>query len=122
MKKIMIVTMVGAILLSGCGANNQSSSPVKIDGNASTPATSIPNTLLSETLDKKIAIYGVQEKSQKDIFSSLDVVINGKTKTFNWINVTNPSFYPQISVIDLDADGEDEIVIVLTKRRRDWST
>lgn len=115
LRKIMIVTMVGAILLSGCGANNQSSSPKKIDGNASTPVTSIPNTLLSGTSDKKIAIYGVQEKAQKDIFSSLDVVINGETKTFNWINITNPSFYPQISVIELDADGEDEIVIVLTK-------
>ncbi|AIQ41611.1 hypothetical protein MKX70_22110 [Paenibacillus sp. FSL R7-0312] len=64
---------------------------------------------------RKLLFYGVQEKAQKDIFSSLDVVINGETKTFNWINVTNPSFYPQISVIDLDADGEDEIVIVLTK-------
>lgn len=42
-------------------------------------------------------------------------MINGETKTFNWINVTNPSFYPQISVIDLDSDGENEIVIVLTK-------
>lgn len=29
--------------------------------------------------------------------------------------MTNPSFYPQLSVIDLDADGEDEMVIVLTK-------
>ncbi|WP_336766134.1 hypothetical protein [Paenibacillus sp. USHLN196] len=120
MKKIIIVTMVGAILLSGCGANNQSSSPAKIDENASTesastPATSIPNILLSETSDKKIAVYGVQEKAQEDLFSSLDVVINGESKTFNWKNVSNPSFYPQISVIDLDADGEHEIVIVLTK-------
>ncbi|PWW38089.1 MULTISPECIES: hypothetical protein [Paenibacillus] len=120
MKKIIIVTLVGAILLSGCGMNNQSSSPAKIDKNASkenttTPATSTPNTLLSETSDKKIAIYGVQDKAQKDMFSSLDVVINGETKTFNWINVTNPSFYPQISVVDLNADGKDEIVIVLTK-------
>ncbi|MEK3778722.1 hypothetical protein MHB85_30015 [Paenibacillus sp. FSL K6-4396] len=28
-------------------------------------------------------------------------------------NVANPSFYPQISVVDLDADGEDEVVVVL---------
>ncbi|MFE6074704.1 hypothetical protein ACFVQB_09535 [Paenibacillus sp. NPDC057886] len=120
MKKINIFTLVGAILLSGCGANNQSSSPAKIDKNASkenatTPATSTPNTLLSETSDKRVAIYGVQETEQKDMFSSLNVVINGEAKTFNWINVTNPSFYPQISVVDLNADGKDEIVIVLTK-------
>jgi len=120
LKKISIVTMVGAILLCGCGANNQTSSPANTyeaaSGlNATPPATSTPNSLLSETSDQKIAIYGVQDKAQKDMFSSLDVVINGETKTFNWINVKNPSFYPQISVIDLDADGEDEIVIVLTK-------
>ncbi|MHA7579009.1 hypothetical protein ACX12E_01315 [Paenibacillus vandeheii] len=120
MRKIIIVTLVGAILLSGCGANTQSSSPGKIDKNASqenatTPATSTPNKLLTETLDKKIAIYGVQEIEQKDMFSSLNVVINGEAKTFNWNNVTNPSFYPQISVVDLNADGKDEIVIVLTK-------
>ncbi|MCP1423735.1 hypothetical protein NST33_30115 [Paenibacillus sp. FSL L8-0435] len=41
------------------------------------------------------------------------IVINGETKTFKWGNVANPSFYPQISVVDLDADGEDEVVIVL---------
>ncbi|MEC0123132.1 hypothetical protein [Paenibacillus pabuli] len=41
------------------------------------------------------------------------IVINGETKTFKWGNVTNPSFYPQVSVVDLDADGEDEVVIVL---------
>ncbi|WP_440114460.1 hypothetical protein [Paenibacillus sp. QZ-Y1] len=118
--KIIIVTTVGAILLYGCGANNQSLSLPKIDESApkesiANPATSTSNTLLSETSDKRIAVYGVQDKTQKDIFSSLDVVINGETKSFNWSNVANPSFYPQISVIDLDADGEDEMVIVLTK-------
>lgn len=120
LKKIIIATMAGSILWSGCGANNHSSIPIKIDENASkesaaTPAKSTLNTLLSKTSDKRIAVYGVQDKAQKDMFSSLDVVINGETKTFNWINVTNPSFYPQISVIDLDSDGENEIVIVLTK-------
>lgn len=120
MKKIIIVTLVGAILISGCGAINQSSSPAKIDTNvskenATTSATSTPNKLLTETSDKKIAIYGVQEIEQKDMFSSLNVVINGEAKTFHWNNVTNPSFYPQISVVDLNADGKDEIVIVLTK-------
>ncbi|WP_339847421.1 hypothetical protein MKY42_31485 [Paenibacillus sp. FSL W7-1088] len=120
MKKISIVSMVGAILLSGCGANNQSSSSANTyeaaSGlNATPPATSTLNTLISETSDQKIAIYGVRDKTQKDIFSSFDVELNGELKTFNWSNVTNPSFYPQISVVDLDADGEDEIVIILTK-------
>lgn len=120
LKKIIIVAMLGVILLSGCGANDQSLSPPQIE--ESTPKesittldTSTPNILLSETSDRKIAIYGVQDRAQKDIFSSLDVVINGATKRFTWNNVTNPSFYPQLSVIDLDADGEDEMVIVLTK-------
>ncbi|WP_339297961.1 hypothetical protein MKY92_24535 [Paenibacillus sp. FSL R5-0623] len=118
MKKKFIVTIVGTMLLSGCGVNNQSTSPAMVDEkrskeSVSTSVESTPNTLLSETSDKKIAVYGVQEKG--DLFSSLDVAINGEPKTFDWSNVTNPSFYPQIFVIDLNKDGEDEIVIILTK-------
>jgi len=118
LKKKFIVTMVGTLLLSGCGVNNQSTSPAKVHENkskesVSTSVESTPKTLLSETSDKKIAVYGVQEKG--DFFSSLDVAINGETKTFDWSNVTNSAFYPQISVIDLNEDGENEIVIILTK-------
>lgn len=118
LKKNIIVTMIGTLLLSGCGVNNQSASPAKIEEttskeSVSTSAASTPNTLLFETSDKEIAVYGTQKKG--DLFSLLDVVINGETKTFDWSNVTNPSFYPQISVSDLNGDGEDEIVIVLTK-------
>lgn len=118
LKKSIIVTMLGTLLLSGCGANNLSSNPAakvdeKTSESVSTSVEFTPNTLLSETSDKKIAVYGIQEKG--DLFSSLDVAIKGETKTFEWSNVTNPSFYPQISVIDLNEDGEDEIVIILTK-------
>ncbi|SDM30838.1 hypothetical protein SAMN05428961_11354 [Paenibacillus sp. OK060] len=118
MKKSIIVTMLGTMLLYGCGVNNLSSSPAakvdeKTSESVSTSVKFIPNTLLSETSDKKIAVYGIQEKG--DLFSSLDVAIKGETKTFDWSNVTNPSFYPQISVIDLNEDGEDEIIIILTK-------
>ncbi|OPG97375.1 hypothetical protein B2I21_16025 [Chryseobacterium mucoviscidosis] len=71
MKKIIIATMAGSILWSGCGANNHSSIPIKIDENASkesaataTPAKSTLNTLLSKTSDKRIAVYGVQFRFQ----------------------------------------------------------
>lgn len=115
LKKMIIVTMVAAVLLSGCEANDRSTSPTKVNGESSqgNVVTLAPSSLLSESSDKKVSIYGIKEEG--DLFSSLEIVINGDKRTFDWRNVTNPSFYPQISVIDLNEDGEEEIVIVLTK-------
>ncbi|CAI6080574.1 hypothetical protein PAECIP112173_02932 [Paenibacillus sp. JJ-100] len=115
MKKIIIGTMIGAMLLSGCGANNSSIRPAKVEENKSPERmdATAPDILLSESSNKKAAVYGVQEEG--DLFSRLAVVIDGERRVFQWSNVTNPSFYPQISVVDLNEEGKEEVVIVLTK-------
>lgn len=115
MKKIVIMAMASAVLMSGC-ADNQPS--IAVNGNVektaevnSNAAVSAPGVLLSETPDKKVAVYG---KAQGESFISLTVQINGESKTYDWTNVDNPSFYPEISLITIDDVAEDEVVIILT--------
>lgn len=122
MKRIITAAITSVILLSGC-SNQQmlnldnripkiAGEPAETDFSASDTAPK-PNLLLSETPDKKVAIYG-NEVTQSDIFKTLTIHIDGESKTFDWVNVKNPSFYPQIFLVDLNADGEKEIAVVLT--------
>lgn len=119
MKRLFFASIISVILLSGC-VNQQilnldnriTGEPAETDFSESDTAPK-PSLLLSETPDKKVAIYG-NEGTQSDIFKTLTIHIDGVSKDYDWINVTNPSFYPQIFLVDLNADGEKEIAVVLT--------
>lgn len=70
--------------------------------------------VITESKDKSIAILGKPDNSS-GVFHDIQVRINGSTKSFQWENVTSPSFYPELWVANVDDDSEDEIVISLTK-------
>ncbi|WP_435924656.1 hypothetical protein [Paenibacillus sp. DYY-L-2] len=119
LKRLFFASIISVILLSGC-VNQQmlnldnriTGEPAETDFSKSDTAPK-PSLLLSETPDKKVAIYG-NEGTQSDIFKTLTIHFDGEAKDYDWINVTNPSFYPQIFLVDLNADGEKEIAVVLT--------
>jgi len=44
-------------------------------------------------------------------YSPLSLSINGREHTFDWGNISNPSYYPHMKLVDIDGDGEDELFI-----------
>jgi hypothetical protein len=82
--------------------------------------------LLAESEDGSVAIRGIREPEWGD-YADIIVEINGVSQTFNstenlstkhgkfaWYNVNNPTYWPELTVTDLDGDGTDEIIIILT--------
>lgn len=57
-------------------------------------------------------LYALQEKD--GVYSPLLVEHEGQFAVFNWNNVTNPTYKPQILSQDLTGDGANEIMIILT--------
>lgn len=51
---------------------------------------------------------------QSGVFNKLTVSTDSTKKTFEWTNEANPSFYPEIQLADINHDGKNEIVIILT--------
>lgn len=52
--------------------------------------------------------------NDRDIFQDIVVETKDMSKSFPWTNVTNPTYYPDIHILDVDEDGKDEIVILLS--------
>jgi len=48
------------------------------------------------------------------MFKEITVRTKDKSKTFPWVNVTNPTYYPTVSIADVNADGKEEVVVFLT--------
>lgn len=51
--------------------------------------------------------------SEDGNYKGFTVKIEDKSKSFPWSNVTNPTYNPTISTVDVDGDGKDEIIILL---------
>lgn len=48
------------------------------------------------------------------IYEGMIVQTEDEIKAFPWVNVTNPTYVPIINVTDVDNDGKDEVIIILT--------
>lgn len=106
------MVMTGALLFSGCSDNQVILPKANSVENSLELATTVPDLLLTENKNDQVAIYG---RAQGDVFSSLTVQIDKATQTYSWSNVSNPSFYPVIYRGSLGTEGENLIVVVLTK-------
>ena len=48
------------------------------------------------------------------MYKEMIVETKDKINSFPWANVINPTYVPTINVVDVDDDGKDEIIIILT--------
>ncbi|WBW95724.1 hypothetical protein [Oceanirhabdus sp. W0125-5] len=60
-----------------------------------------------------IKLYYV--KKEDGMYKDFVLQINDSKRVFRWKNETNPTFAPQLILSDLDKDGKEELVILLTK-------
>lgn len=54
------------------------------------------------------------DDANSDVFKEIVVETKDSSKSFPWVNVMNPSYYPNVNLLDVDEDGKDEILIILT--------
>ncbi|WP_435171805.1 hypothetical protein [Paenibacillus glycanilyticus] len=105
MMKQMMLAAAFVTLLSGCGSNN---------------GEQVQQVRYSIG-DQEVMLKGLQDiklfgqKEENGLFKEISVTTLAGSKSFPWSNVTNPAYYPAIEVADLNEDGDNEIIIVLTK-------
>ncbi|MCH7323927.1 hypothetical protein LZ480_18820 [Solibacillus sp. MA9] len=73
-----------------------------------------PEQIIVAQLDKEnITIYA---KKKDGLFQDFKIDFKGKiySRPF-WINVTNPAYVPQVYYEDINKDGKNELIVILTK-------
>ncbi|WP_157274478.1 hypothetical protein [Paenibacillus fonticola] len=113
-KKMYISVLVLAVTL----AASSCSSPVeKLNSGDASPTLIEQKENIKNLVKTEDVIISAQEEatgSGSDIFKEITVQTRELSKTFPWINVTNPSYYPIVQLADINDDNNDEIVIILT--------
>jgi hypothetical protein len=96
MKRIFVILLLTGVLvfLSACSNENEL-------------------LVLVENNELGIKISGVNQPSI-DRIEPLLVQIGETSQSFNWENVANESYYPELTALDLDNDQEQEFIITLT--------
>lgn len=60
-----------------------------------------------------VTLFGkINEKG--DMITEITVQTKDHSKIFSWTNVTNPTYFPIVNVVDVDDDGKQEIIIIST--------
>jgi hypothetical protein len=69
--------------------------------------------LIASIPKNKIYLYALNEEN--GLYNGVILSINGKKKVFSdWSNITNPSFKPELKYEDVNNDGKDEMIVILT--------
>lgn len=111
----LVMCFSGAVLF-GCtqiNSNNSVKSGVA-NHNEEIATKAEEQIVLAEQADAAISITGIEQKNN-DLVTPLTVHIGNTSKTYPWENVSNPTYYPELIVADLDSDKEDEIYLFLVK-------
>ncbi|WP_199623618.1 hypothetical protein [Paenibacillus alkalitolerans] len=111
LKKLLLLWLF-AILVGGCGF---------ADDKEAEPDSSQTETVGTQPLSEKtelaaadgVTLYGGKEEG--GVFRVITIKTGNTEKSFSWSTVTNESYFPDLKLIDTDQDGNDEIVIIVTK-------
>lgn len=70
--------------------------------------------LIAETPEPNIKLYSKKEDYQYGMYKDFILEVDKIENFFNWKNVTNPTYFPQLILSDLTGDGEKELIVILT--------
>lgn len=113
MSKMIRRILIMSILALSATACSASTDIVHQSDHTPTNGTS-EFVLLAQNKRKNVTITGIELKT-KGLISPITVQVQGESKTFDWENEMNPSFYPELEISDADGDGQDELFLFLTK-------
>ncbi|MEC0129005.1 hypothetical protein [Paenibacillus pabuli] len=79
------------------------------------PAPAPDRTILAEVKENQTHITLVAASKPVDgTYSGMTVLLNDQKRTFPWGNISEPAFYPEIVMSNVDGIGPDETIIILT--------
>lgn len=107
--KICILSTALTLAFAACAK------PSGIIGNGSAPSSSAAQDPdLIHLVKVEDILISSPKNTNSDVYESLTVQAGKLSKTFPWMNVTNPSYYPIVHLADIDDDDQNEIIIILT--------
>nr|WP_154892907.1 hypothetical protein [Paenibacillus xylanexedens] len=78
----------------------------------------VPNqerTVLAEIKGNQQDItLSVATKSVQGMYCGIAFTWNNRTKIFPWESISEPAFYPEVMITNIDGKGQDEAIIILT--------
>lgn len=104
MKRGSIMLLLLVVFISACGQGKNSISEKNPQSE---------QLVLVENTEADVKISG-EKQAASDMIRPLIVQIGKTSQIFDWQNVSNETYYPELHVIDLDNDGEQEFIIFLT--------
>lgn len=105
---IVIVTAVGIGLIANPKA-------AAIIGGSDGPTDIIISPKNGVVIAKtdRVTLYA-NEATEDGIYKGITLQTKENVHSFSWVNVTNPTYAPTIHIVDADADGKNEVIIILT--------
>ncbi|MFK0522892.1 hypothetical protein ACINKY_11865 [Paenibacillus illinoisensis] len=78
----------------------------------------VPNqerTVLAEIKENQQDItLSATTKSVQGMYCGIAFTWNNRTKIFPWESISEPAFYPEVMITNIDGKGQDEAIIILT--------
>lgn len=70
--------------------------------------------LLADLAEKDISLFAKVDNEVDGVYKGLLLKIKGEEKEYNWENLSNPTYYPELYLSDIDNDKKEELIIILT--------
>jgi len=104
--KCLLITVI-AMTLAACShsSGNSSNEP---------PPSSVSDENLVHLVKANDVIISAFKDMDSDVFRGITVQAGQLSKTFDWVNVTNQTYYPVVHIADINRDARNEIIIILT--------
>ncbi|RKN77053.1 hypothetical protein [Paenibacillus ginsengarvi] len=104
MKKSSICFVLLLLLLVGCGPAETTETK--------TDAVQNETEIIQLATLQKVTLTNISEK-KGDIFQGMKITLGDRGKEFDWVNVTNPTYFPRLYLSDMNADSKNEIIVIL---------
>jgi hypothetical protein len=99
------ITILFIFILTGCGSNSGLEDNDPVDN----------------SLKEKVNLVSVDDvtlfggTTEGDSFTEITVKTSNNQTNFPWSNVKNETYFPTLKITDVDLDGKNEIIVILTK-------
>lgn len=110
--KVLVACCAISIVFAGCQSKNgDSGSSIPVNNSISSANSNVPEgyKVIGEIREKNIYLFG--KEGEKAGYEKIIVQGNRSKKEFDWKSVMNT---PTISLSDLNNDGKEELIIILT--------
>ena len=113
-KAILVFIIIAVIACSNQTENNNGtlSAPRETIDEVQDHPLTMENKHITLVESKDVSISGMDKGN--GMIGPITVSVGEKSQTFDWVNVSNPTYFPELSLSDLNHDQEYEIYIVLT--------